>query len=86
MLFQGVFFYFGCGQFFELFFVRLVGRVYLDGFYDDGEGVVLVVSGQQVLVDFIEGEVFVVKVFEVGLFCDEIFFWRDIERGKDGRR
>lgn len=76
----------GCGQLLELPPARPAGRAHLDGLYDDGEGVVLAVSGQQVLADPTEGEVSVVKALEVGLSCDETFPWRDTERGKDGRR
>lgn len=44
---------------------------HLHGVYDDGEGVVLAVLGQQVLADPTEGEVSVIKALEVGLAGDE---------------
>lgn len=43
---------------------------HLDSLYDNGEGMVLAVTGQQVLADPAEGEVSVVKALEMGLSCD----------------
>lgn len=57
------------------------GRAHLHGLYDDGEGMVLAVLGQQVLADPTEGEVPVIKALEVGLSCDETLPCRDTEEG-----
>lgn len=59
----------------------LPGRAHLDRLYDDGEGVVLAVTGQQVLADPAEGEVSVVEALEVGLSCDETLPWGDRREG-----
>lgn len=61
---------------------RAAWRAHLDSLYDDGEGVVLAVLGQQVLADPAEGEVPVVKALEVGLSCDETLSWKDRGRGE----
>lgn len=47
----------------------------LDGLYDNREGVVLAVLGQQVVADPTEGEVPVVEALEVGLSCDQTLAW-----------
>lgn len=57
-------------------------RAHLNSLYDDGEGVVLAVLGQQVLADPAEGEVPVIKALEVGLSCDETLSWGDRGRGE----
>lgn len=57
-------------------------RAHLNSLYDDREGVVLAVLGQQVLADPAEGEVPVVKALEVGLSCDETLSWGDRGRGE----
>lgn len=59
------------------------GRAHLHRLYDNREGVVLAVPGQQVLADPTEGEVPVVKALEVGLPCDETLPCRGTEVGEE---
>ena len=63
---------------------RAAWRAHLDSLYDNGEGVVLAVLGQQVLADPTEGEVPVVKALEVGLSCDKTLSWGDRGEGRVG--
>lgn len=61
-------------------------QAHLDSLYDNREGVVLAVLGQQVVADPTEGEVPVVEALEVGLSCDQTLAWRDTEEGGKHRR
>lgn len=47
----------------------------LDSLYDNGKGIFLTVFGKQVVTDATEGEVLVVKTFEMGLTSDRAFAW-----------
>lgn len=48
---------------------------YLDGLNEDRKGVPLTISGKQVMADSAEGEMFVVKAFEMGLAGDGALSW-----------
>lgn len=63
---------------------RAAWWAHLDSLYDNGEGVVLAVLGQQVLADPTEGEVPVVKALEVGLSCDKTLSWGDGGEEREG--